>query len=277
MQRRDAWRLSDLDPEYLWCGMADLAGNFPKERFDVLVNCAAVTDVAYAERSPRYAAGLTTAGLDSLYTLAKTGRVGHVVQISTHSVYGPPQKIPVTEEHPTHPSSVYGALKLHQESMLRAASAQSGVPLTVLRMSLMYGSDERTGALVSTFLQKALSGGAIQLQGGGEQTRDFLHVADAVKAVSAAVDSAIPGTFNVCAGENVSIRRLAELAVEFAGRDFAEAVVMTPARGGEEGRLVLSGDRARASGLISGTIRLEAAFPTVAAAVKERWKRGTLP
>jgi nucleoside-diphosphate-sugar epimerase len=269
---QDSWRLNPVrDHPNLSLYWGALTDSFPYiPPVDVAIHAAAVTDVAYASRNPRQSLFTTVESTVALALAARSNWTKRVVLISTHSVYGPQNSADPIREHKAllNPSNLYGALKASQEMVLRSAAHEHGVPLTVLRMSLMYGEQERAGALVSHFIKTALRGGTIQLHGGGAQTRDFNYVGNAVDACLASLspDEELVRTFNICSGENVSIRRLAELSVEFAGDG---VLIPTPPRAGEEGDIKLSYASAEVSLDYRPTVLFEEGFRRTAEWVRE--------
>lgn len=277
-----AWRIPAATRRalagYTWGSVEDACRSLPP--VDALVHCAAVTDVAYASRSPAQASRITLDGTIAVAQAARRGWTKAVVLISSHSVYGPHHdaREPLTERAIPRPSNGYGALKLCQEAILTAAAQEFGFPLVVLRMSLMYGPREREGALVSAFVRRALSGETIQLHGGGHQTRDFNHVANATQGIQLALNLALdadnpPGrvqVFNICSGESTSIRELAEAAVAFARSGSIEDA---PARAGEEGSIRLSHQAATDALGYTPLVSFREGFGQTAKWVADRWER----
>ncbi len=255
---QEAWRVRDLlqlpSPSpfsYTWASVADIS---PLLHYcDAVVHCAAVTDVAMASRSPLHSAYVNayqaTELMEATYREQK-----RVIIISTHSVYGIPevQGNICTELSTIRPSNLYGALKAAAELIAMSYSRQYSLPVTTLRMVLMYGEKERSGALVSSFLKRALAGEAIRLDGGGWQTRDLLYVQDALSAINLCLtDTRTHGeVYNASTEEETSIKTLAEKSIAFASKhtDTPGYTVLAPARAGEEGRLVVSSEKLRALG-----------------------------
>ena len=244
---RDAWRLEGLNPEYHWRSTED--GIIGIEPVDILINAAAVTDVNFASRSPSYSMQTGLRGTLALLEAMKAGWCRQFVQISTHSVYGKPivapngVTCPFTEGSLLRPSNFYGAIKAAQEMMALTYHHQWGLDTTVLRMCLMYGERERSGALVSTFIKLAREGRTITLDGGGQQLRELNYVANAVFGICAVLDNfrCAGEVYNISSGEEISIRELAELAVATTGRGQLQD---GPPRPGEEGRILVDHSKA---------------------------------
>lgn len=104
-----------------------------ERRIDVVVNCAAYTDVERAEREPatadrlnREAAGVLAAAVREADAM--------LIHISTDYVFDGASPEPYTEESPAAPQSVYGRTKLAGEEAIRA----SGCKHLILRTSWLY-------------------------------------------------------------------------------------------------------------------------------------------
>ncbi len=104
------------------------------ERIDVIVNCAAYTDVEKAEENPEVAERLNATAVGNLARAVKIND-GLLVHISTDYVFGgEPYNIPCREEQKGTPTGVYGLTKLHgEEAVLR-----SGCRYIILRTAWLY-------------------------------------------------------------------------------------------------------------------------------------------
>ncbi|HET7881963.1 MAG TPA: NAD-dependent epimerase/dehydratase family protein, partial [Acetobacteraceae bacterium] len=118
---------------------------------------------------------------------------------------------------PCRPLSAYGADKLGCELHARVASHVHGIPTVGLRFFNVYGprQDPRSpySGVISIFCERIRRGAPINIFGDGEQTRDFVYVADVVAALLAAMalspsDSPV---FNVCTGHPTSVLGLARV------------------------------------------------------------------
>ena len=143
----------------------------------------------------------------------------------------------VAESQRCRPLSAYGADKLGCELHARVASHVHGIPTVGLRFFNVYGprQDPRSpySGVISIFCERIAAGLPIRVFGDGEQTRDFVYVADVVRALMGgmALRPADAPVFNVCTGVATSVNTLARLIAELAGqRLVAES---QPPRSGE--------------------------------------------
>lgn len=162
--------------------------------------------------------------------------VTKIVFAGSSSAYGDDTDGPATELQPAAPASPYAAAKLAGEHYCRAFSTAFGMATTVLRFFNVYGprQDPQSpyAAVIPRFLTAAARGEPLIIFGDGGQTRDFVHVGDAVSALVLAAE--IPGTggvFNIGTGRSVTIRELARTVVAVTGSQ--SPIVHAAARAGE--------------------------------------------
>jgi UDP-glucose 4-epimerase len=109
-----------------------------------------------------------------------------LVNTSTRQVYGRPQTLPVTEEHPIDPVDVNGINKLAAEYYHLLYHRVYDVRSVVLRLTNTYGPRQQIKnvrqGIAGTFLHRALRGQDLKLF-GGQQLRDFNYVTDVVDAL----------------------------------------------------------------------------------------------
>ena len=147
-----------------------------------------------------------------------------VVYASSAAVYGDAAAIPIAETEPCVPLSAYGADKYGCELHARVASHVHGIPTVGLRFFNVYGprQDPKSpySGVISIFCERIAAGLPIAIFGDGQQTRDFVYVADVVRSLLAgmALRPADPPVFNVCSGVSTSVRALARLIAELAGK-----------------------------------------------------------
>ncbi len=145
-----------------------------------------------------------------------------VVYASSAAVYGD-AAAPLAEDFRPHPLSAYGADKYGCELHARVAGHVHGVATVGLRFFNIYGPRQDPASpysgVISIFCEKLRRGAPIDIFGDGQQTRDFVFVADAVAALLAAMRlrPADAPVFNVCTGIPTSVLALARTIAELAG------------------------------------------------------------
>jgi UDP-glucose 4-epimerase len=147
-----------------------------------------------------------------------------VVYASSAAVYGDVATVPTSEREPCMPLSAYGADKYACELHARVATQVHGIPTVGLRFFNVYGprQDPQSpySGVISIFCQRIAAGLPVAIFGDGRQTRDFVYVADVVRALLAgmALRPADALVFNVCGGVPTEIEALASLIADLADR-----------------------------------------------------------
>jgi UDP-glucose 4-epimerase len=148
--------------------------------------------------------------LDLLELSRKNGVKKVVFFSSGGTVYGIPSKLPISEEHPTDPICSYGIHKLTVEKYLNLCHELYGADYAVLRVSNPYGERQNVAThqgAVAVFSHKALIGEPIEIWGDGSVVRDYIYVADVVRAALNVLDHKGPHrVFNIGSGIGMSLK-----------------------------------------------------------------------
>lgn len=130
---------------------------------------------------------------------------------------------PTTEEKPLFPTSVYAITKQDQEQFCLAVGRSYGIPTVALRYFNVYGtrqalSNPYTG-VCAIFSARLLNGNRPLIFEDGEQTRDFVHVSDIVRANLLALDTerADYQALNIGTGAATSVRAVCRLLAQGLG------------------------------------------------------------
>jgi UDP-glucose 4-epimerase len=207
---------------------------------------AAQIDVRRSMEDPGFDARLNVVGtVNALEAATRAGAAKFVFTSTGGAIYGEGTdragELPFTETASCDPFSIYGQSKLAAEGYVDLYARTRGLSTTTLRLGNVYGprQDPATEAgVVAIFCELARDGGRPTVFGTGEQTRDYVHVADVVAALIAADTADDPGPLNVGTGVETSVLELVELIGRSAGREDFEPE-FAPAREGEVERTVL--------------------------------------
>lgn len=138
---------------------------------------------------------------------------------------------PTTEEKPLFPTSVYAVTKQDQEQFCLAVGRSYGIPTVALRYFNVYGtrqalSNPYTG-VCAIFSARLLNGNRPLIFEDGEQTRDFVHVSDIVRAnlLALETDAADYQAINVGTGRPTSVRTVSNLLAKGLGLDLEPEIV----------------------------------------------------
>jgi len=159
-----------------------------------------------------------------LLEAARRSGVRRFVYTSTSEVYGTAERVPMDEDHPAWPHTVYGGSKLAGEAYARAYHRTYGMATVVLRPFNAYGPRSHhegdSGEVIPKFLVRALNGLPPTVFGDGTQTRDFTYVDDTARGIDLAArcDAAVGETINLGSGREVRILDLAGIVARAADR-----------------------------------------------------------
>ena len=177
-----------------------------------------------------------TATLNILASAREVG-VGRFVYTSTSEVYGTAKIVPMTEEHPTYPMTVYGASKLAGECYTRAYYESYDYPTVVVRPFNAFGPRSHhegdSGEVIPKFMLRSMAGKPMVIFGNGTQTRDFTYVEDTARGILLAGtdDRAVGQTVNIGSNYEITVNELAETIKQVIGNPDAEIIHDDPRPG----------------------------------------------
>lgn len=186
-------------------------------RPDSIVHLAAV---AHADRSNKDPHSTFDHSLRTLENALDWSRgmpdLQRFVFLSSSMVYGNFRTPEVDEDHPLDPIGIYGALKLSGEKMVIAYNQVFDLPYTILRPSALYGPRCVSRRVSQAFIESALVGANLRVDGEGDEKLDFSYVDDVANGIIAAIthEGARNEIFNMTAGKGRSLRELVELVQE---------------------------------------------------------------
>ena len=133
------------------------------------------------------------------------------------------EPVPTDEEAVLSATSIYAITKQSQEQIFSVVSRAYGIPTVILRYFNVYGPRQSLGnpytGILSNFSSRMLNGKPALIYEDGLESRDFVHVDDAVKATILALekDEANNEVFNVGSGVRVTVSEIANLLVRKLG------------------------------------------------------------
>ena len=185
-------------------------------RFDVVVGAWA-TRLLQSLENPFLANNVNSLGaLNVLDVVRRTDSA--FIYLSTGSVYGLGSVGLNKENGPTVPSTTYGVSKLAAEAYVRTYNLDYGLRTVILRLHSVYGPRQDTtryGGVAAIFIKRILTGRPPTIIGDGRETRPFLFVNDATKAIllASSTKKANGQTINVAGAKSYSIAQLAKLVL----------------------------------------------------------------
>jgi UDPglucose 6-dehydrogenase len=145
---------------------------------------------------------------------------------STSETYGDPLVHPQPETYwgnvnPVGPRACYDEAKRFAEALTTSYRTKHGVNTAIMRIFNTYGPRMRPhdGRVIPNFINQALSGAALTVQGDGTQTRSITYVDDLVGGALRLLFSDLSGPVNIGDPHEMSVLELAEFIRELTGSD----------------------------------------------------------
>ncbi len=186
--------------------------------------------------------------------------VRKIVFSSSAAVYGEPEEIPISEDHPCAPTNPYGETKWIFEKVLQAFHEAGRLNYIALRYFNAAGADpdgelgedhSQETHLIPLVIKAALNGTSVPVFGTDYDTpdgtciRDYIHVTDLAHAHILALrklnQAKFSGAYNLGNGNGYSVREVIATVEKVAGRKVAS--VDSPRRPGDPARLVASSQK----------------------------------
>jgi len=200
--------------------------------------------VRQAIKDPQYVNDVIVGGTLNCLEAAVENKVELFFNVSSVAVYGKAKYFPVDEEHSMSPVSAYGIAKAAQDLYVRNYGFFRDLPWLTLRFTAMYGPhshwESYSGEVIPRMVIRAMNRQPLLVFGEGTQTRDFLYVGDAVKAILALLDApqCQGEIFNYGSKTETSIIEIAETICRQFGMQPASGIQKLPMRPGDSARVV---------------------------------------
>ncbi len=192
---------------------------------DCVYHLAARVSVPESVLYPVEYNAVNVGGTVALMTAVRDAGVKRVILASSGAAYGRQEQQPVREDAIMRPDSPYAVSKLASEYYLHSIGALWKIETVVLRIFNAYGPRQPLppshAPVIPRFLKQVATGGSVVMFGKGKQTRDFVYVADAVNALSAAAtaERVSRAIINIGSGQEVSIAQLVDRIERAVGRE----------------------------------------------------------
>ena len=184
-------------------------------RPDVIVHLAAVSHAGRSNKDPYSTFDHSLRTLENALDYSRD-TVEHFVFFSSSMVYGNFLTEKVDEEHPLNPVGIYGALKLAGEKIVIAYQQVFGLCYTIIRPSALYGPRCVSRRVGQVFIENALNGSRLRVEGDGSERLDFTYIDDLVAGVILAIENPAGRNqvFNMTYGSSRSIKELVAIVQE---------------------------------------------------------------
>jgi UDP-glucose 4-epimerase len=245
------------------------------EGVDIVFHFAANPEVRVSTTNPEIHFNENIVATFNLLEAMRRKNVKELVFASSSSVYGEPEEIPVDENAPIRPVSVYGASKAACEALIHAYSKLYGVKAVVLRYANVVGPRLRHG-VVWDFINKLLENPTeLEILGDGKQVRSYIYIDDAVEETITAWrrTEASYEVYNIASEDWITVDDVADEVIKAMGLSNVRKVYRPVLHGvgwpGDVKRIALKIDKIKRLGIKPAMNSREAVRTTVRKLLEE--------
>jgi len=224
----------------------NLSKIFEIEKPQAVIHNAAQINVRSSVENPLNDADINIIGSLNIFENCRKFKISKVILASSGgTVYGEQKYYPADENHNTEPICPYGIAKLTLEKYLYYYGTY-GIKYVSLRYSNVYGPRQDGSnevGVIAIFAKRFLNNQEVEINGDGNQTRDYVFVGDVVDANIKALTGNVTGEFNISTGIETSVNELFELFKSISNKNIK--AIYKPAKTGEQLRSCLSFNKAR--------------------------------
>ena len=180
---------------------------------DFIFHLAAQSSVKKSWDDPAATMAVNVEGTRNLFQAVISAKIDQsciTLVVSSAEIYGIPASVPITENHPLHPTNPYGESRLEQEKLIQEYREKWNLAIILCRSFPHTGPGQATDFVCSNFAFQIA-----QIEAGNQESvlrvgnldaeRDFTDVRDVVNAYYLLSAKGKQGTYNVCSGKVMSI------------------------------------------------------------------------
>ena len=212
----------DFSFEHLDIRAEALSALFERHHPEVVMHLAAQSSVGVATTDPGLDAEINILGTINILRCAVTAGTRKIVYASGGTIYGEQRRLPAKETAAagSRPLSPYGISKKAAGDYLALYQRFKAIDHTQLALANVYGprqDPQGEAGVIAIFSGKMLNGEGVTITGDGNQTRDFVFVADVADAFSKAIDRGSGKLVNIGTGLETSVNLLHRMLGEICG------------------------------------------------------------
>ena len=193
---------------------------------DMVYHLAAELGVINSDKKPLNTLAVNIDGTINVFRCALGTSVKKIVYTYSSEVYGEPMEIPIKEDSPKSPVSIYGVSKLTAEMYAKGYVQEYGMNINPVRLFNVYGPGQGFEWVVPIFMQKVLNNEQPLVFGDGSQVRCFTYIADVVNGITAVMKKGAKGeAYNIANTDQITMKELAELIIKISGKNLKPKIV----------------------------------------------------
>ena len=194
------------------------------KNIELVIHLAAQISVKDSLKNPENTIKINVNGTQNLLKSCVDNKIKNFIAASSAAIFGDQSIMPLIEESPKNPISPYGKSKLLMEEKILEFSKQNNFNSIILRFFNLYGFGQSTqyAGVITKFLENIKNNSNLMIYGKGEQTRDFIHVDDAISTFDLAIkniNQKIGEIYNVGSGQSITILELAQSILKISKKD----------------------------------------------------------
>jgi nucleoside-diphosphate-sugar epimerase len=182
---------------------------------DVVIHLAAVAHANRSNKDPFSTFDHSMRTLENALDSVKNIKP-HFIYLSSSMVYGNFDSDAVTEDRRCEPIGIYGALKYGAEKLVIAYNQTFDLPYTIIRPSALYGERCVSRRVGQAFIENAIRGKDLTINGDGTDGLDFTYIKDFCQGILRVVakPEARGQVFNLTYGNARALNDLANLVIK---------------------------------------------------------------
>ena len=178
---------------------------------DHIVHLSAISSAVSAKAVPGLAFDLQMVTLKNTLEYSRSNGTP-ITFMSSSTVYGDFKTPTVDEASPVNPKGIYAVGKVAGEALVRTYNDQYGIDTNIIRPSALYGERCVSRRVSQMFIENALLGKPLILEGGGDGKLDFTYIDDLVVGIRLAIEKTHgTSTYNLTFGNARTILDLANI------------------------------------------------------------------
>lgn len=177
---------------------------------DAVVHLAAIAHANRANKDPYSTFDHSMRTLENALDCVRN-HAAQFVFFSSSMVYGNFDGEAVSEDRVCEPIGIYGTLKLSGEMLVKAYQQVFGLNYTIVRPSALYGERCVSRRVGQAFIENAIRGNTVTINGDGSDELDFTYIGDLVQGVVKCLlnEAAYGEIFNLTYGSARSLNQMA--------------------------------------------------------------------
>lgn len=186
---------------------------------EYIYHLAAQKNVRTSLEKPAYDAQINILGSLNVLEAAIASHAKKIIFLSSCGIYGQAKVLPTSEEAVAQALSPYILSKLTFEKYLEIV-AQGHLDCLALRLSNVYGPRQDPhgeAGVIAIFMDNLLKGQTLYVNGDGQQSRDYIYIADIVDILVKALEQG-RGVYNVGTGQKTTLLELIKILEKIVSR-----------------------------------------------------------